>query len=121
MAEFQRRIPVWARETGDGAIDFNLEPTIGGVSVDYKIIEVRLHLSAAGAAGNLIISIDSDEDPVYNTILVIEDMATVTDFVWRPTPRALFPAGDKVNINWANASGRTYGLEVIWAHVRDGG
>ncbi len=121
MSEFQRRIPVWERETDNGPIDFDVQGIVGGNPVDFKIIEVRIHLSGAGVAGNLEITVDSDVSAVYDTTLVTQDMSLVEDFIWRPAPRALFQAGDVVNIAWANANGLTYGLEVIWAHVRDGG
>lgn len=120
MAEFQRRIPTWVRETDNNNIDFELVAQVDSVDVDFKIIEVRLHLSADGGAGDLTITLESNDDPVYNVNLVTQDMTTVQDFVWRPTPRALFQSGDKIKIVWANASTRVYGLEVIWAHVRDG-
>ena len=121
VAEFQRRIPVWERETDDGPIDFDVAGIVDSVPVDFKIIEVRIHLSGVGVAGNLTITVDSDVGAEYDINLVTQDMSLVQDFIWRPAPRALFQAGEVVNIAWANANSLTYGLEVIWAHVRDGG
>ena len=121
MAEFQRRVPTWVREADNDPIDFELVAQVDGTDVDFKIIEVRLHLSAAGGEGNLTITLESNDDPVHNINFVTQDMTLLQDFVWRPTPRALFQRGDTVKIEWANANDRVYGLEVIWAHVRDGG
>lgn len=79
----------------------------------YELDEVRVHLSAAGGAGSLIIQIDSGEDAAYDTVLLTQDMTAVTDLVWQPTRPIKLAKGDEISLAWANANGRTYGIEVI--------
>lgn len=75
--------------------------------------EVRLRLSAAGASGTLVVALDSIEGPEHDAILLTQPMALVESLIWQPdAPMALLP-GDIINVTWANAGGKTYGLDVI--------
>jgi len=81
---------------------------------DVELREFRIHLSAAGGAGNLTITLDSVLGAAYDAVLLTQDMTSVVDYVWRPSPGPMFMVGDKIVIAWANAGEKTYGLEVIW-------
>lgn len=81
---------------------------------DVELKEFRIHLSAAGGAGNLTITLDSALGAAYDSVLLTQDMTAVTDYVWRPSPGPHFMKDDKIVIAWANAGTKTYGLEVIW-------
>lgn len=78
-----------------------------------ELDEVRIHLSAAGGAGDLIIQINSGGGAAYDTVLLKQDMTAVTDLVWQPTRPIKLAKGDEIDLAWANANSRTYGIEVI--------
>lgn len=98
-----------ATATGSGNIAESVDP-----GKAFYLVEVRLHLSAAGAANDLTVTLDALAGAGYDVVLLTQDMTTVTDLVWRPDQPAQFVNGDKIVIAWTNGSSRTYGLEVIW-------
>ena len=85
---------------------------------DFELLEVRLHLSAAGAnVENFTITLDSRLGSEYDVVLRTKAMNTVQDDVWAinsTTERRFFFNGDTLVFAWANAGGKTYGLEVIY-------
>lgn len=94
------------RVTGSAAISSTLTP-----STAFELLEVRIHLSAAGGAGNLTITLDANAGAAYDVVLKTQDMTSVTDFVYQPTYPMYFDNGDALVFAWANGSTRTYGLE----------
>jgi hypothetical protein len=98
------------RATGAAAVAVTLAPDI-----NWQLQEIRIHLSAAGGAGNLTITQDALAGAVYDTVLVTQDMTAVVDLVYFPTRPNQFLNGDKIVLAWANAGGKTYGIEIIWA------
>ena len=78
---------------------------------------VRVHLSAAGGAGNLTIGIDSILGAEYDCVFSTTDMTSVTDLVYVPTRPLLLVNGDALTVAWANGSSRTYGIEVIYSAI----
>jgi len=99
-----------SRATGAAAIAFSLIP-----GVAFQVEEVRIHLSAAGGAGDLTISLDALTGADYDAVFLTQDMTLVIDLVWQPVRPHNFVAGDGLAIAWANAGTKTYGLEVIWS------
>jgi len=99
------------RTTGSAAISKTVTP-----GAAFRLEEVRVHLSAAGGAGNLTVTLDGGAAAdVYDTVLLTQDMTSITDLVWKPTrPLVMAHASDAVKIAWANGSSRTYGLTVIY-------
>lgn len=84
----------------------------------WQLLETRVHLSAAGGAGNLTMTNDSGiAATVYDTILVTQDMTAVTDYNYKPEIPHTFWPGDVLKVDWANAGNKTYGIEVIYALV----
>lgn len=96
-----------SRATGSAAINETVNPGKAG-----QLHEFRIHLSAAGGAGDLTITLDANAGAAYDVVLLTEDMTTLTDLVWQPDLPLQFDSGDKFVIAWANASTRTYGLEL---------
>ena len=76
--------------------------------------EVRLHLSAAGGANNLTITIDDNDGAVYDLVLVTQDMTSVINYQYLPTRPIHLNADDKLIIAWTNGSSRTYGLKILY-------
>jgi hypothetical protein len=60
----------------------------------------------------MTITINSGAGAAYDALLLSVDMTAVTDYVYQPTRPLVFEKGDTIDIAWANANGRTYGLEV---------
>jgi hypothetical protein len=94
--------------TGTAAIATTVAPNI-----DWQLEEVRLTLSSAGGAGSLTITVDHGSGSAFDVNLLTQDMTSVTTLVWSPARPKEFRSNDEVDIAWANANGRTYGLEVI--------
>lgn len=100
------------RETGAVAIASTLAP-----STDWQLESIRVHLSAAGGAGDLTATIDHGSNAVYDILLLTQDMTAVTDLVWHCERPMEFLAGDELDIAWANANTRTYGLEIVYKGI----
>lgn len=98
------------RATGSGAVSITLAPARA-----WQLQEIRIHLNGAGGAGDLTVTQDADAGAAYDTVLVTQDMSTVTDLIYFPARPNQFVAGDKIVIAWANGGGKTYGIEIIWA------
>ena len=104
----------YRRQYADGgaAIAMTVAP-----GVAFQIEEVRVHLSAAGGAGDLTITLDSGEAADHDVVLLTQDMTLVVDLAWQPTRPLSFRADDEVDIEYANANTRDYGVEVIYSAI----
>ncbi len=74
--------------------------------------ELRLHLDAA-PAGTDIITATVEASTAFETLLLSEDMDTLTDLHWIPNAPLYFQAGQGLLIEWTNVDDVTYGIEVI--------
>ena len=101
-----------SRATGTGAIDFSLMPGIA-----FQVEEVRVHLEAAGGAGNLVISFDALAGVEYDAVLDTQDMTLLADYIWQSVRPHNFAAGDGLSITWAGAGQNAYGIEVIFSGI----
>jgi hypothetical protein len=95
--------------TGGGAINETINPACA-----FQLEHVKLHLSAAGGAGSLTVTVDAVQGAAYDVVLKTQDMTSVTDLVWSPERPLSFRNGDQLKVAWANDNTRTYGLEVGW-------
>ena len=100
------------RATGAVAIASTLAP-----STDWQLEGIRVHLSAAGGAGSLTATIDSGVNAVYDIVLLTQDMTAVINLVWAPERPMVFSDGDELDIAYANANTRTYGLEILYKEL----
>jgi len=100
------------RATGAAAISTTVAP-----GVAWQLESIRVHLSAAGGAGNLTATIDHGTGAPYDIVLLTQDMTTVVDLVWSPNRPMEFLPGDELDIAWANAGTKTYGLEIIFKGI----
>lgn len=98
--------------TGAAAIASTLAPVTA-----WQLESIRVHLSAAGGAGNLTVTVDSGSGSAYDLVILTQDMTAVTDLVWNPERPMEFSSGDEIDIAWANAGNKTYGLEIVWKAV----
>lgn len=97
------------KATGAAAIAHTIAP-----GVEFKLIEIRVHLSAAGGAGNLTVNLDSINGAAYDLNVLTQDMTAITDLVWQPDIPMHFQTGDELDVAWANAGTKTYGIEIIY-------
>lgn len=95
--------------TGAVAIATTLAP-----AQSFRLVEVRVHLSAAGGAGDLTATVDAAAGAAYDINLLTQDMTALTDLIWQPDKPLQFESGDEIDFAWANGAGRTYGLTIIW-------
>ncbi len=82
-----------------------------------EVLEIRIHLSAAGDANNLTITIDSASGAVYDTVIETVAMAATQDFHRTgDDDKFILALGDALNIAWANAGqpASTVSIEIIW-------
>ena len=101
-----------SRATGAAAIDFTVAPT-----TQFQLNEVRVHLSAGGAATNLTITLMAADGPEYSQVLLTQAMGAVTDIILLPAQPHDFVAGDGIVVEYANGGAATYGLDVIWSRT----
>jgi len=71
-------------------------------------------LSAAGGAGNMTITINRAAGAAYDLVIATQDMTAVVDYHLIPTRPIYLFAGDTLDVAWANAGTKTYGLEIIY-------
>jgi len=100
------------RATGAAAISLTIAP-----GTAWQLECIKVHLSAAGGAGDLTATIDHGVDAVYDTVILTQDMTAVTDLVWQPDRPLEFSKTDELDLAWANAGEKTYGIEVIWKGI----
>lgn len=86
-------------------------------AIAFQIEEIRIHLSAGGAATNLTIALDAGAGVAYDCVLATQDMTGVTDLVYQPAKPILCQANDEVDIAYANGGGATYGIEVYYSAI----
>lgn len=98
--------------TGTGNIADSASITTQGTDI-WEIISYSLHLSAAGGANSLTVTINNGLGAAYDVIILTQDMTSVTDLI------QLYSLGefvlqntDTLDFAWTNASGRTYGLVI---------
>lgn len=82
---------------------------------DYQVEEIRIHLSTAGGAGNLTVTVDHSEGAAYDFVLATQDMTAITDYVYHPEYPFKMTAADVLNIAWANVNSRNYGIEILYS------
>ena len=97
------------KHSGSGAINVTVDP-----QSSWFLHEVRLHLSAAGGAGTYTVKIKSSVGDAYDVVLQSQDMTSATDNVFRPAQPARISSTDALQMEYANASSRTWGLEVVF-------
>ncbi len=112
LSVFSTRDYVSARATGSGALSLVASP-----GVPWRLEQVRVHLSAVGASGDLVMDVDDGDGAEYNARLLTQPMATISDFVWRPQNGVILGATDDVSVTWANAGGVTYGIKITYSKL----
>jgi hypothetical protein len=114
----------WQGHVGLGTLAVPEIPsaTDGVAAVNYDLTRAyawqldafEIHLSAAGTAGNLTITKNSYISALttYDTVLLTLDMTAIVNYYWQPARPIILYAGDQLEVDWANASTRTYGLQL---------
>lgn len=97
------------RARGIEPVAYTFAPDTG-----VQLEEVRLHLSAAGGAGDFTVTLQSHAGDEYNLVLNTQDMASATDEHYQPTRPVFVGDGDSILCEWANANDKTWGLEIVY-------
>ena len=99
--------------TGDIAATMPAMPTNNVSSIE--LVSIRLHLSAVGGANIFTATLDSHLGAEYDTVLLTQDMTSVTNLFQTYLPgEAILDGETDLVIAWTNGSGRTYGLEILY-------
>lgn len=85
----------------------------------WKLVDIRIHLSAAGASGTFTATLDHSGGSEYDLVVLTQAMTSIVDLSlsdsgFVPMP---FDANTELDIAWANANTKTWGLEVIWQEM----
>lgn len=104
--------------TGIGAINETFAVPVGQT---YRVVSATLHLSAASttALEYFTLTLDSVDGAQYDTVLYRLDPAIVptVDLLWQPDDELYLVGGDALDVAWANAQGRTWGLTITMREV----
>jgi len=104
--------PVLAVGTGSAAIAVSSVAVAAGTS--QRLTAVTVHLSAAPTtAGSLTIILNANAGAAYDTLLYSVSMVGVTDLLWQPDQDIYLVAGSAIDVAYANADGRTFGVEIM--------
>ena len=114
----------WEGHVGLGtlAVPEIVDATDGAAAVNHDLTRAyawqldafEIHLSAAGNAGNLTIIKNSyiSVAATYDTVILTQDMTSIVNLYFQPPRPIILYAGDQLEVDWANAAGRTYGLQL---------
>ena len=93
-----------------GAISMAVAPT-----APWELYEIRVHLDAGGAAGNLTAIADAGMGSKHDTTYWTKAMVGLTDATQTFDPPIRFTHhNDQLDITYANGSSAAYGVEVVY-------
>ena len=95
--------------TGGAALATTLAPAEA-----FRIREIKLHLSAAGAANNFTVTLDAAAGVAYDHVAFAQSMVGVVDILFQPESPMQYAAGDELDFAWLNAGAVTWGLTVTY-------
>ena len=81
---------------------------------EIAVHQVRLHLSAASAAEDFIVKIDSGINERYDAVLDTKAMNGLADYSWQPTRPHYLRSDDDLVITKTNAAGLTWSVVVVY-------
>jgi len=90
-----------------------LELQVGG-NGPVQILEVRVHLNAAGTTQTLTVYEDSGLGSAYDAVLDTQAMVSATDHIFRPTGECIIPRDSLLKVAWANAGVKAWGCVILW-------
>ncbi|MBU1173445.1 MAG: hypothetical protein KKD44_28075 [Proteobacteria bacterium] len=78
-----------------------------------RLTDVHVHFDVApAAAANLTITLNAVATAPYDTLLSTASMVGLTDYVWFPNGDLWLAGGDSIDVAYANADARTYGVTI---------
>ena len=98
------------RHTTDVALDEDFAP-----GVAWQLEGIRMHLSAGGAAADLVVWQKMAASTVageYDAVLTSVDMTGVSNVFWQPARPIPFGSDDVLTVEYTNGGGAVIGLEV---------
>ena len=83
--------------------------------VDWRVKEIRLHLSTNGGDNEFTVTLDANAGSAYDVVELKQDMTVVTDFIETyESNEKRYHSNDKLVFDWINVNSVKYGLEVIF-------
>ena len=105
------------RTTGAAVLAVAFQPVdAAGNGIPWTVHQVFVHLDiVGGAVEDLTMMIDGGVvAAVYDTLLLTQAMAAVTDIVWTPDAPMHMDATDVLDIDYNNGNTRTYGVTIVF-------
>jgi hypothetical protein len=94
--------------TGGGAIN----TTSTALTSEATLEAITIHVGvAAGAVENLVVTVDAIDGSAYDTVILTQAMAGVTDVALTDLGIPLY-AGDALKVTWTNTDSRTIGVRL---------
>jgi hypothetical protein len=90
-----------------------LNTTSDALTSTARLTAVLVHVSAAPVTSeNLVVTLDSVDGAAYDTILVSQDLAAVTDLAYTDLNLPLV-AGDALKVTYTNTDTRTVSVRLV--------
>ncbi len=86
----------------------------------FRLVCVTVHLSTAPTtAGALTVTLNANDGAAHDTLLYSQDPSSPasTDIVWIPDNDLLFEPSDEIDVAYANANSRIYGVRIVCEEV----
>lgn len=96
-----------------GALAVSKSEATPKANKQWVLNEVRISLDAVGASGTLTITINDASGAAYDHVLLTQDMTAIQYLRYVPSGEVILAPADTIDIAWANANTKTYGLTVI--------
>jgi len=90
--------------------------TTTALSGNFRLSSITLHFDTAPAqAGDITFTVIAKDWAIYDNILFSVDPSTAsdTDITYTPTNDLIFEEWDQIEVAYANADTRTYGLRIV--------
>lgn len=101
--------------TGTGAIIESA--TLPDPGQHRRLVSITAHFNGDPGIEDLAISLFANAGVVYNTLLKIQAMSGIIDFLWFPSGEIILEPGDEIDIAMTGAAGRVYGIQVTMREV----
>lgn len=87
--------------------------TMFSANYPFELLGYDVHLSAVGGSGSLTVTLDAAAGSAFDTQFDTNDMTSDADInqMWNPPKKCA--AGDKVDIAYANANDKTFGIKIF--------
>lgn len=86
---------------------------VAGSPFEFLGFEVTLDAAASTALEYLTVTIDADRGSAWDNLIYSQDMNGIADINYMLDEPRLCESGDKVDVAWANANTKTWGIKLF--------